>query len=177
LLQIVNEEGGCAIGCGASRCNCPAHRTPPVETLRNWALPPQSQRQSLLRDDHGRRLSGGYDTDIQLSEVVGPVLSQLLTDLVWPVNIATHRAGMMVVRETTHSRSPLSVDRDMVGREVPILRTATGRAYLAFCPEQERQEILQCIRTQADPDDEPYLIAGAVDEMLARCRQMGTGRG
>lgn len=177
LLQIVNEEGGIRPSDAARLLQLPrptAHRL--LETLEELGYVRRSPSDNrFFVTIKARRLSGGYDTDIQLSEVVGPVLSQLLIDLVWPVNIATHRAGMMVVRETTHSRSPLSVDRDMVGREVPILRTATGRAYLAFCPEQERQEILQCIRTQADPDDEPYLIAGAVEEMLARCRRDGYG--
>jgi IclR family mhp operon transcriptional activator len=78
---------------------------------------------------------------------------------------------MMVVQESTHSRSPLSVDRDMVGREVPMLRTASGRVYLAFCPQAERREILRLLRVRGDAADEPYLFPGAVEELLLQCRK------
>jgi IclR family mhp operon transcriptional activator len=80
---------------------------------------------------------------------------------------------MMVVRETTHQRSPLSVDRDMVGLEVPMLRTACGRAYLAFCAEAEQREIIQHLKTLNDPEDEPYIADNAIREVLALSRRQG----
>jgi len=177
LLEVVNEEGGVRPSDAARLLRLPrptAHRL--LETLEELGYVRRSASDSrFCVTIKARRLSGGYDADVQLSEIAGPVLSQLLVDIVWPVNIATHRAGMMVVRETTHSRSPLSIDRDMIGREVPILRTASGRAYLAFCPEAERQEVLHYLRTKADPDDEPYLTHGAVEDMLMECRKTGYG--
>lgn len=175
LLELVNEEGGIKPAEAAKHLKLPrptAHRL--LATLEELGFVRRSASDNrFLVTIRARRLSGGYDTDVQLSEVVGPVLSRLLHDLVWPINIATYRGGMMVVRETTHERSPLSIDRAMIGREVPILRTASGRAYLAFCSEEERREILEYLSNLADPEDEPYLFKGAVEEMLATVRRQG----
>jgi IclR family mhp operon transcriptional activator len=177
LLEVVNDSGGVRPSDAARILRLPrptAHRL--LETLEELGYVRRSPTDNrFCVTIKAQRLSGGYDTDVQLSEVAGPVLSQLLKDLVWPINITTHNAGMMVVRETTHPRSPLSVDRDMVGREVPMLRTASGRVYLAFCTAAERREILRLLRVRGDAADEPYLIPGAVEEMLLRCRKKNYG--
>src|SRR5262249_16958201 len=133
LLELVNEMGGVRPADAARMLDLPrptAHRL--LETMEELGYVRRSPSDNrFLVTLKARRLSGGYDTDVQLSEAAGAILSRLLHDLVWPVNIATYRSGMMVVRETTHERSPLSVDKGMLGREVPILRTACGRAFLA----------------------------------------------
>jgi IclR family transcriptional regulator, mhp operon transcriptional activator len=175
LLRLVNERGGIKPAQAAKALGLPrptAHRL--LETLEELGYVRRSPSDNrFLVTIQARRLSGGYDTDVQLSEVVGPVLAQLLHDLVWPVNISTHSNGMMVVRETTHTRSPLSVDRDMIGLEVPMLRTASGRAYLAYCGEAERSEIIQYLKVRNDAGDEPYIEDEAIHEMLALCRRQG----
>jgi IclR family mhp operon transcriptional activator len=177
LLELVNDEGGIKPADAARMLQLPrptAHRL--LATLEELGYVRRSPSDSrFLVTIKARRLSGGYDTDVQLSEAVGPILSRLLHDLVWPINIATYRGGMMVVRETTHERSPLSIDRAMLGREVPVLRTASGRTYLSFCADAEREEIIQHLRTQNDPEDEPYMIPGAIEEMIATCRRLGYG--
>jgi len=177
LLELVNEEGGVRPAEAARMLDLPrptAHRL--LETLEELGYVRRSASDNrFLVTIKTRRLSGGYDTDVQLSEAVGPVLSSLLRDLAWPVNIATHRGGMMVVRETTHERSPLSIDRAMLGREVPMLRTASGRTYLAFCAEHERKEIIQSLRLQSDPEDERYLSSEALEEIIHTTRRNGYG--
>lgn len=177
LLELVNDEGGIRPADAARQLRLPrptAHRL--LETLEDLGYVRRSPSDNrFLVTIRARRLSGGYDTDVQLSETVGPLLSRLLHDLVWPVNIATYRAGRMVVRETTHERSPLSIDRAMLGREAPVLRTACGRAYLAFCSAQERDEIIQFLQTQNDPDDEPFMFPGAIDELIRICQRQGYG--
>jgi IclR family transcriptional regulator, mhp operon transcriptional activator len=175
LLRLVNEMGGVRPAEAAKALRLPrptAHRL--LETLEELGYVRRSPSDNrFLVTIQASRLSGGYDTDVQLSEVVGPVLAQLLHDLVWPVNISTHSNGMMVVRETTHARSPLSVDRDMIGLEVPMLRTASGRAYLAYCGEAERTEIIHQLKVRNDAGDEPYIADDAIGEMLALCRRQG----
>ena len=177
LLELVNEEGGIRPSDAGRLLNLPrptAHRL--LETLEELGYvrrTPSDNR--FVVTIKSRRLSGGYDADVQMSEAVGPILSQLLQEVVWPVNLSTHRGGMMVVRETTHQRSPLSIDKAMVGREVPMLRTATGRAYLSFCSERERAEILEFLHTRSEPEDEPCLYPKALDMMIATCRRNGYG--
>jgi IclR family transcriptional regulator, mhp operon transcriptional activator len=175
LLELVNETGGIKPADAGRALKLPrptAHRL--LETLEELGYVRRSASDNrFVVTIRTHRLSGGYDTDVRLSEAVGPVLSRLLQELVWPINIATYRNGKMVVRETTHPRSPLSVDRAMLGREVPVLRTASGKAHLSFCPEAQRLEIIETLRMQAQPEDLEYLESGALERMLLTVRRNG----
>jgi IclR family transcriptional regulator, mhp operon transcriptional activator len=175
LLELVNDEGGIKPADAGRKLRLPrptAHRL--LETLEELGYVRRSVSDNRFLVTHRTcRLSGGYDADIQIREAAGPILSRLLQELVWPTNIASYRGGIMVVRETTHQRSHLSVDRAMIGREVPMLRTACGRAYLAFCQPAERREIIDSLQTQNDPADHPYLIPEAVEKMVSLARRNG----
>ncbi len=80
-------------------------------------------------------------------------MAQLTRQLVWPLALMTFEAGRMLIRETTHEASTLSVDHGMVGRSLPLLRTAAGRCYLAFCPPKERRSILDMLSRSKAPED------------------------
>ena len=59
----------------------------------------------------------------------------------------------MLVRETTRYRSPFVFDNGAVGLRLPILTTALGLAWVAFCPEKARLVALDLLRHSADPWD------------------------
>jgi IclR family mhp operon transcriptional activator len=119
---------------------------------------------------HG--LGDGFGGDARLSQTAGPILVELGRRLVWPVDLVICDAGAMVIQETTHSRSPLSIDRGMIGIRLPMLRTAAGRTYLAFCSEQERSALVNHLRRNGDPADrsllDPVRLAASIDETLSR---------
>lgn len=59
------------------------------------------------------------------------------------------RLPLIMTRHIVHQYrrawfSRLSFQRSMVGRRLPVLQTAIGMAYLAFCGEAEREQILHC---------------------------------
>ena len=81
-----------------------------------------------------RALSEGFTDDEWISQVATPVLGELLQQVVWPSDLTTLDGDAMVIRETTHRFSPLSFHRAMVRVRLPLLTTASGPAYLAFCP-------------------------------------------
>ena len=108
-------------------------------------------------------LSDGYDDDEWVRAIARPVLTALGRDVAWPTSLFTFDAGRMLVRATTHHESALSVDHGMAGQRLPMLKTAAGRAYLAFCPEKERSAIVLLLASSDDPADrmirEPRRIA------------------
>jgi IclR family mhp operon transcriptional activator len=100
-----------------------------------------------------RALSDGFAEDDWIADVAAPMMTQLTRRVVWPVALMTFEAGRMLVRETTHEASTLSIDHGMVGRSLPMLRTAAGRCYLALCPSKERRVILEMLsRSKAIED-------------------------
>lgn len=81
----------------------------------------------------------------------------------------------MQIRETTHRFSPLSFHRSMVGRRLPILLTASGRAYFAYCGEEEREQILQLLRASNDEQGRLAADSRFIRNLVRRVRADGFG--
>lgn len=92
-----------------------------------------------------RELSEGFTVRERLSSVAGPIMGALMRTVIWPSDLSTPDGDALLVRESTHRFSPLSFHRAMVGRRLPMLLTAAGRAYFCHCSKQEREQILRCI--------------------------------
>lgn len=99
-----------------------------------------------------RQLSEGFTNSEQLSNLASPLMGQLLKKVVWPSDLATPNGGALQICESTRRFSPLSFHRSMVGRSLPYLVTAAGRAYFSYCTDQEREQILQLLRKQDDAE-------------------------
>jgi len=96
-----------------------------------------------------RTLSEGFTDDERIATIAPPIMGRLMQRVVWPSDLTTPDGDAMIIRETTHRFSPLSFHRNMVGRRLPMLLTAAGRAYFAACPEAEREDILEVLRSGA----------------------------
>lgn len=114
------------------------------------------------------RLSSGFRHNDLVVEAARPFLSALTAEYKWPVALATFDSNAMLVRISTRHESPLSTDPDWLNKRLPMLLSALGRTYLAFCPEEERRLILAMLRSSrtaanALARDEKYtasLLAG-----------------
>ncbi|MGE0734295.1 MAG: helix-turn-helix domain-containing protein [Alphaproteobacteria bacterium] len=114
-----------------------------------------------------RALSDGFNDDAWVTEVASPILAELGRKIVWPTDIATFERDAMVIRETTGPTSPLSINREKAGFRAPVLVTALGRAYLAYCSESEREIALHNIAS-SDMSDAPLAKKRAVVERILR---------
>src|SRR5690606_24110140 len=88
-----------------------------------------------------RSLSDGFDDEAWVTQIARPCIEELCKDIVWPVAIASLSGTEMVVREATDHSSPLAVERYTAGTKVPLLSSAPGRVYLAFCPQSQRESL------------------------------------
>jgi IclR family mhp operon transcriptional activator len=127
-----------------------------LDTLTHAGFVARERTTDRYRPTHGvRALSDGFVDDEWIGEIAAPLMAEFTRDHVWPVSLFTFEAGKMLVRDTTHHLSALSVDYGMVGRRMGMLRTAGGLAYLAFCPDNERKAILGLLALSSDPEDQP----------------------
>ncbi|MGR3378916.1 DNA-binding transcriptional regulator [Salipiger abyssi] len=118
-------------------------------------------------------LGDGHAVTSEICQITGPLFAEYAGRVVWPLDLTVYNNAAMIIQETTHNRSPLSIDRGMTGYKLPILRTSAGRAYLSFCPDQERQIILDHIRRLADPEDGPFLEPRWLDRLISETRARG----
>ena len=89
-----------------------------LETLQEAGLVARNEAELYRLTQRVRALSDGYDEEEWISGVARPVLEALGQEIAWPVSLFTFDAGRMLVRETTHHRSALSVDHGMVGQRL-----------------------------------------------------------
>lgn len=118
-------------------------------------------------------LGDGSATTSVLCQAAGPLFSEYLPKIVWPLDLSVYESAAMVIQETTHGRSPLSVDKGMVGCRMPVLRTSAGRAYLAFISDEERRLIVEHIRRIGQPEDLSFLESTPLDVFFEEIRRKG----
>lgn len=175
VLHEVNRSGGIRAGDVARALDLPrptVYRL--LETLEELGYIARSASDDRFRvTRRALSLGDGYDPGVVICQAAAPHLADLSRRLVWPVDLSTYENAAMVVQETTHSRSPLSIDRGMIGKRLPMLRTSAGRAYLAACPPRERDLIVNHLRRIDEAEDRPFLDQGRLDGMIAETAARG----
>lgn len=152
-----------------------------LETLEEDGLLYRSASDSVFRlTIAAGRLSKGFTDEEWIVSLGSPLLTELGEKVIWPADLATLDRDSMVIRQSTHRSSPFSIDVGMIGRRRHMLTSPLGRAYLAFCPEDERSEILSHLRRSNDPEnalshDEAFLaniIATSRANGYSTCREL-----
>jgi IclR family transcriptional regulator, mhp operon transcriptional activator len=113
-----------------------------------------------------RKLSEGYKEPDWLTDVAAPVMDRLQKRVIWPSDLATYSYGSMVIRRTTNHLSPLSIVERHVGARLSMLRSALGLAYLAACPEDVRNMILETVANSPHPDSRIALDRPKMSQLL-----------
>jgi IclR family transcriptional regulator, mhp operon transcriptional activator len=118
-------------------------------------------------------LSWGFRSEDAIVEAARRILAAFTAEHKWPVSIATLAVDVMRVRATTLQDSPFAIDRERINRRVPLLASALGRAYLAYCSETERQSIVALLRNSHRPVDRPAGDPGYVAALVRSVRRAG----
>ena len=115
------------------------------------------------------------DDGDRLAECAAPVLNRLCTKFSWPVDLAVVNPGgpYMELRETSRPNSPFLINLDQIGFQVNIPLSAAGRAYLAFCGNEEQADLLARVRESDDPQNKSARDISAFDEILLTVRRQG----
>lgn len=98
-------------------------------------------------------LSAGFSDESWISHVASPLLFDMTQRIGWPLAIATPFGQEMTVRLTTDPATSLWLTRRRIGASLPILQASSGLVYLAFAPEQEREEFLAILSAPDQPQD------------------------
>jgi IclR family mhp operon transcriptional activator len=111
-----------------------------------------------------------------LVELGSTVLERLCRKVKWPSAMSAPRLDHMAVIETNRPRSYLShIPLGPIGFRINMLRSASGRAYLAFCGESERIAVLQRLRASTEPGNFIAKRPAMVERLLEETRRLGYG--
>ena len=119
------------------------------------------------------RLSDGFRHSDLVVEVARRHLDAFTVEHKWLANIQTYDRGAMRTRYASRDLSPLAGDPPNFDRRSPVLTTAHGQAYLAFCPESERKLILAMLKASKNPANAPARATKAAADMIADVARNG----
>lgn len=121
-----------------------------LETLQHEHLVMRgAQRNVYVPTGRTRELASGFDACRRLGEIASPVLGELSARFGWPALVAIADGDAMLLVESSANRGPLVLLRQP-GYRAPMLVTAAGRAYLAFCSAAERDRVLASLASRKD---------------------------
>lgn len=120
-----------------------------------------------------RRLSDGYYDGGWISDLARPVLEELAAEIRFPVAIATPYGASMMLRDNTDAQSPLAPNVYARGTALPLLISATGKVFLAYCDDVTRKTLLDVCAQSPEPEDEIAQHPRLVEQMLSQIRKQG----
>jgi IclR family mhp operon transcriptional activator len=177
VLRVLNALPGGIGSASEVACASGLHRTTVkrlLETLRAEGLVHhKDDGANYALSFEVRRLSEGYVAAGWIDHVAAPAMRAHLRALSWPSDLATPDSGFMIVRESTHRASLLSQHRATIGIRIPILVSALGRAWLAWCADEERNAMLSLLRARNDAWGELARDAAYIRKILKETRQRG----
>lgn len=118
-------------------------------------------------------LAQGFQRDGRIVEVAREHLVELTHLLDWAIVLSTRLGSKMVVLDSTHLLSSLTFDHYFPGFTFPITDSASGRAYLAFASEQERESCFRGIRMVEGEDAQHAIELLRNSENLEQIRVAG----
>lgn len=177
VLEALNLRPISSVEQIAAKTGLPKSTT--VRVLQNLASKGYAQRLPMRKGyvlgERVLNLSNGFHSPDALVEASRPLIAAFTARFKWPVSLATLEIDTMRVRASSGAESPFatSTDRARLNRRVPLLVSAHGRAYLAFCPDDEREIILSLLRASSRPNDIVARDDQYVSAMIAATRRAG----
>ena len=101
-----------------------------------------SRDQGYRLTDRVLGLSGSIRFVDHLVDAAIPHMSRFTADHGWPLYLATLTHGAISIRHSTAPESPMSFEGAGLNLRRPVLTSALGRVWLAFCSEEERRSVL-----------------------------------
>lgn len=120
-----------------------------------------------------RMLGEGVSTRDLSSQAALPPMFTLLDAVSWPSDFGVFELGAVAIRESTHSFSPFSIHRSMVGRGRSLVRSALGRAILAAATPRLRRQMLEITASLVPEDAALAQDARFIARIVARTRRDG----
>lgn len=145
VLQAINRHGSLTLMEIAQQAHLPYPTTcRVVQTLQVEGLVEREPDRKRYRPTAlVHTLSHGYQMTDRLTTAARPHIVALTRKISWPVTLCTRVGQKMMVRDSTHSLTSLTFNNYFPGHTVSLLEASTGRAYLAYCPDEERTLVLE----------------------------------
>ncbi|HEY6455695.1 MAG TPA: helix-turn-helix domain-containing protein [Steroidobacteraceae bacterium] len=174
-LAVLNRRNGATVSEVTSAIKLPRTTTYRIlETLSEAGYvyrDPADDRYRLTLMVRG--LADGFDDEAWITQIGRPCINDLCQKIVWPVTLLSPSGTSMMIRDTTDHASPLAVERFNAGFRLPLLMSASGRVYLAFCRPEHRDALLDILSRSPREEDKLARSRDEVEKILEQARELG----
>jgi IclR family transcriptional regulator, mhp operon transcriptional activator len=118
-------------------------------------------------------LSSGFHGTPMVIEAARPWAIDLTRRLKWPLAVAVLQENAVVVRFSTIPDSPVSPFHATINMRLSLISRALGRAYLAYCPPEERRLLVRMLSASVNAEDRPENVVRAVRHLVRATRSRG----
>ncbi|WP_432695715.1 helix-turn-helix domain-containing protein [Marinobacterium sp. YM272] len=175
LLKLIDRLGGVTLSQLAREADLPKSTVRRLlMTLLDQRLIRKSLADGLFRSNIFLPVETEYELPPhawRLCEVAGPVMLELVEKVRWPSDLFVREGSGMRYIESSRTSTPISLYRGRLNIRVRMLYSAAGRTYLAYCPEAERQQLIEETRGERPAE----LTDEGVERLGQRIRQQGYG--
>lgn len=174
ILQALNEYGPQSVGDLHQRTGIAKPTVVRMlETLRHCGyVDIQNTHRLYSVTARVLELSNGYDVSTHLLNAALPHITLARQELGWPIELGVFVQDAMTILDTSRPTGAFSINRKP-GSRVPVLKTALGKAYLAFLPPPKLESVLGKLAQDPGPDYDAARRPDALLDEMDRIRQQG----
>lgn len=149
-----------------------------LKTFERTGIVSRRLADGFYRMSMSTRAARKRDRYDHVAEAAAPVIDRLCRKVLWPSDLFVPAGSYMERRETSRPHTPFFINpgdwkRFGVTVRANWLTTGVGRAYLAFCPDQERDAIIRRLRQSDKPEDRLARDPKRLEKILAETRARG----
>jgi len=120
-------------------------------------------------------LSSGYGNEAWLMQASVPVARKITRDVKWPVAIGIFDYNAIVVQYSTRPYSEFVLQGSTVNKRFKLFKSAMGQAFLSFCEEHQRDEIIMALRNDELQEDSILQEDLKIKSFISEVRSRGYG--
>ncbi len=109
----------------------------------------------------------------RLSALAAQPRATLQRKVPWPTDLGVRDGSAMLILAAHRPINGLAVNYRVLGFRPPMLMSSLGRCYLAFCPEDERRQLLAALARSPHQVDRDARRPENVRRMVANARAQG----
>jgi IclR family transcriptional regulator, mhp operon transcriptional activator len=175
ILEILSQKGWTKPGKLAGLTSIDRSSTYRLlSTLINsgYVVKRASDGSYALSSKIGLIADGFVQTDLA-AQIAAPFLQQLTSEISWPSDFAALIGGEVIILESSHRISPLSMHRAMVGKRRSLVHSSLGQAILSVLRKEELDTVLSLVSRLGGPDAGITSSRSVIAQIVRQVKQRG----
>lgn len=143
ILRVINRSGSLRLTDIAAMTEIPYPTTLRIvrALIEEGVIEQEATRKWYRPTALSRTLSYGFQNHDRLVTTARDYITELTSTIHWPISIVTRVGNAMVVRDSTSTITPMTFNHYYPGWQVPLIISASGRAFLAHSEPEVLHEL------------------------------------